>query len=63
MKYIAKANTWFDEGTEVEYICPMLVGHKWPAIMSGIRNGKPDEEGCSEHEFEAVEQHDTNQCF
>jgi len=57
-KYVAKPNTWFDEGTEVEYVCPMLEGHKFPAIMSGLRGGKTDEEGCSEHEFEIIESDD-----
>lgn len=53
--YIAKQDTWFDEGTNAKYLTPMLCGHEWPALMLGIKDGKVDEESCSKHEFEIIE--------
>ena len=64
MKYIAKPNTWFDEGTEAFPVTEFWDGFddwemKYPlraAIFRGIRNGKWDEESCGEYEFEIVEE-------
>lgn len=52
--FYAKPNTWFEAGTKVDYVCPVLDGYPFPAIMRGIKNGIVDEESCSEHEFEVV---------
>jgi hypothetical protein len=58
MKYIAKPNTWFDEGTEIELVddygkdkrCPMPgVG-----LFCGLKNGHLDEEVCTFDEFETT---------
>ena len=68
MKYIAKPNTWFKEGTECKLICPYNDEGTIGAIFSGVRVcenpesekeelGKEyeDEEGCSYSEFEIIE--------
>lgn len=53
MKYIAKPDTWYDEGTEAQ-----LIDDYRPQIDSGLfcgyKNGKLDEEICSFDEFEVV---------
>lgn len=55
--YIAKPDTWFDEGTEAQPVtgfwdCETEDGTKTKcAIFLGIRDGKPDEEGCTLEEF------------
>lgn len=59
MKYIAKIDTWYDQGTEVE-----LLDDFRPLVDSGIfcgyRKGKLDEEICSFGEFEIVEEEESN---
>jgi hypothetical protein len=63
MRYIAKANTWFDEGTEA-----VLLGEAWTAyedfelkrsvavgLFEGFRNGKLDQEVCPVTEFDCVQ--------
>ena len=61
MKYIAKPNTWFDEGTEVE-----IMEGPWDStdidgnyigfgLFVGFRNGSLDEESCGLDEFDIVE--------
>ncbi len=61
MRYIAKPDTWFDEGTEARPVtgfwdCSTLEDGKYvhteSAIFLGFRNGKLDEEGCSLLEFD-----------
>jgi len=64
MKYIAKPNTWFDEGTEAfpasgcweAYNELGLINIVRAAVFSGIKNGNPDEEICSEDEFDIQEE-------
>lgn len=51
-KYIAKPNTWFDEGTEAK----LLADCGFFGIFEGIREGKPDEETCLYEEFEVIEE-------
>lgn len=48
-KYIAKPNTWFDEGTEATLICEITSEY---GLFSGIKDGKEDEEGCLYEEFD-----------
>lgn len=54
-KFIAKPDTWFDEGTEAillaQYAPDCLAG-----LFSGIKDGHPDEEGCGFDEFEIIEE-------
>ena len=59
MKYIAKADTWYDEGTEAfpltEFFeayddTAMTIRNDW-ALFEGIKDGKPDEETCCRDEF------------
>ncbi len=53
MKYIAKKDAWFDEGTEVKLLCePFFMG----VLAEGFRNGKIDEELCGMDEFEIIEE-------
>ena len=51
MKYIAKANTWFDEGTEVRLIDRYSEEF---GLFIGMKDGKEDEEVCRFDEFEEV---------
>ena len=50
--FIAKPDTWYDEGTEAT-----LIGEPWDVIggkagvFCGIRNGSEDEEVCAYDEF------------
>lgn len=58
IRYISKGE-WFDRGTEATLICMYRGDDKieirhWDSegcLFSGIRHGKPDEEGCSIDEF------------
>lgn len=64
MRFIAKPNTWYDEGTEAfvvddcvwdgfadrEMRIPMKAG-----LFRGLRNGQWDEETCGFDEFEIKE--------
>ena len=57
MRYIAKKDTWFDEGTEVKLIFDYRKVKRHPddddwGLFSGIRDGRPDEEVCSLDEFD-----------
>ncbi len=62
MKYIAKADTWFDEGTEAIPIIDFVDAYDdWEmtklnpfSLFRGIRNGEVDEEICTIDEFEAM---------
>ena len=50
---IALPGGWFDEGTEVHIVADCgEIG--W--LVSGLRNGRPDEEVCPSDEFKAVAQ-------
>ena len=69
-RYTAKSGTWFDEGTEALPVtgfwnCDELEDGEYVttqcAIFLGIRNGKPDEEGCTVLEFEVTEIDDEEQ--
>lgn len=51
MKFIAKPNTWFDEGTEVELLFDI---HENYGLFCGLRNGHLDEESCMYDEFEVI---------
>ena len=55
-KYRAKPNTWYDEGTIVELLVdiPEIEG----GLYRGIRHGDYDEEMCSYHEFEVIDESD-----
>lgn len=57
MKFIAKKDTWFDEGTEAKLLTDC---GEWPfkgdGIFEGIRNGEIDEELCGYDEFEIVKE-------
>ena len=48
MRFVAKADTWFDEATEAH-----LIGKPWgdAALFEGIKDGKRDEEVCALDEF------------
>jgi len=53
IEYIAKADTWFDEGTKAEMLSGPWDGEMPKlGLFAGIKNGKPDEEVCSLDEFE-----------
>ena len=52
-KYIAKPDTWFDEGTEVEHIA--VFDQNW-GLFRGLKEGCLDEETCPLDEFEIVEE-------
>lgn len=52
MKLIAKSDTWFDKGTEVELLQEIT---SLSGLFLGTRNGKPDEEVCRYDEFEEIE--------
>lgn len=62
MKYIAKKNTWFDEGTEAVPISEFIEAYDDInmtkrndfALFRGTRNGNPDEETCPLDEFEII---------
>lgn len=58
MRVIAKPHTWFDAGTEAEWICDVLPGRT--ALFAGVRSGAPDEEVCGWDEFEIKEAEDMN---
>ena len=51
-KYIAKSDTWFDEGTEAKLLGELIneVG-----LFRGIHNGEEDEELCPLEEFNVIE--------
>lgn len=51
IKYIAKKDTWFDEGTEAELICEC---GPYQAVFKGFKDGKLDEELCSFEEFDII---------
>jgi hypothetical protein len=65
-KYIAKPNTWFDEGTEVELLVNFrkcfrkgkdyndLIPTEW-GLFRGMCNGELDEETCDFLEFDIIE--------
>lgn len=63
IKYTAKPNTWFDEGTEAVPLTEIwktserfngpIIGS---ALFLGIRDGKEDEEVCSLSEFFITEE-------
>ena len=63
-KYIAKPNTWFDEGTEITIIDDYnqelwnAEFNCWSAhvLASGLKNGKYDEEMCCMYEFEVIDE-------
>ena len=58
MKYIAKKDEWFDEGTEATLIDDYRLSTSAPfdsGLFLGIHNGKPDEEVCSFDEFDIAE--------
>ena len=63
MRFIAKKDTWFDEGTEAVLLGESWVGFADPALtiradaglFAGIRDGKPDEEVCGLDEFDIIE--------
>ena len=53
-KFIAKPDTWYDEGTEAKLLAdygPESTG----GLFIGIKDGVEDEEGCSFDEFEIIE--------
>ena len=57
--FIAKANTWFKQGTEVKYICGSLSTTKFNSgIFRGIRrkDDKEDEEMCTFDEFKIYDE-------
>lgn len=62
IKYIAKPNTWFDEGTEAIPVSDFCVAfddlemtkRNDFAIFLGYRFGQPDEEICTLDEFEII---------
>ncbi len=51
IKYIAKKDTWFDEGSEAELLVEIPSG----GLFKGIKNGKEDEELCDIEEFDIIE--------
>ena len=53
-KFIAKPNTWFDEGTEATLLFQYHPDCE-AGLFLGIRNGKEDEEGCGFEEFNIIE--------
>ena len=53
MRYFAKPDTWFDAGTEVFLVADCDQGG-W--LMSGMHEGKEDEELCDPDEFEVVKE-------
>lgn len=63
VKYIAKPNTWFDEGTEAipvtdffeAYADKELTIRNDFAIFLGTKDGHPDEEECPISEFDIIE--------
>lgn len=66
MKYIAKPDTWFDDGTEaklIEYLYTSskqwIDGEEYPGcdcgLFEGICEGKIDQEICGYDEFEIIE--------
>jgi len=52
IKYVAKPNTWFDEGSEVS----ITLLYSDMVLACGLHNGKIDEEVCGIDEFEKVEE-------
>lgn len=57
MKFIAKKDTWFDEGTSAKLLTDCSGGtFKGHGVFEGFRNGKKDEELCDFDEFEIVEE-------
>ena len=55
-KYIAKPDTWFDEGTEVFLYEDTICGtYPEQVLAKGIHNGDIDEELCLMDEFEICE--------
>jgi len=60
MKYIAKPNTWFDEGTEAVPIRDFWVNYVKlevqvsSSVFRGIRNGIHDEHICIVDDFERL---------
>ena len=60
-KYIAKNDTWYDEGTEAEFIGALIEAYDFDGTYSpsglfrGIKDGKIDEEMCCFDEFEVIE--------
>lgn len=57
MKFIAKKDTWFDEGTEAKLLTDCGGGFfNGNGIFEGIRNGKVDEELCGYEEFKIVKE-------
>jgi len=52
MNYIAKPDTWFDEGTP----CTLLIDifNIDAGLFKGLRNGEEDEEICPYDEFEIL---------
>ena len=44
IKYIARPDTWYDEGTEATLLVPYGEGSN-AGLFLGIRDGKEDEEG------------------
>lgn len=68
MKYIAKPNTWYDEGTEAVPVSDFWTLHlikkncflTWikyetSAVFCGIKDGKEDEEVCCINEFNIIQ--------
>jgi len=54
-RYIAKPDTWFDEGTESHLL--FEVGGEPPCgLFRGTRKGEIDEEVCNFEEFETVDE-------
>lgn len=54
-KFIAKKDTWYDEGTEAKLLFVMTNVQPYGGLFSGIKDGRLDEEGCSFDEFEILE--------
>lgn len=54
MKYIAKKDTWFDEGTECKLLVDCSPGVDGSGVYEGFKDGKLDEELCGHDEFEII---------
>ncbi len=55
VKYIAKFETWFDEGTEAKLIEGPWEGNPPFALFEGIKDGGWNREVCMMTEFEIVD--------
>jgi hypothetical protein len=58
IKYIAKPDTWYDEGTEAVPVTSIwnVNENDQAAVFLGTKDGNPDEEMCCLDEFEIIEE-------